>query len=90
MSEEEREKDKRDDEELLKSIFKLMYSGVSKSIYMSENIVLVTEVEWMSKTEDRIYNSWNCAPEGQKPEQCTQCRGIYEVELILKERKDVS
>jgi len=34
MSEEDQERDKRDDEELLKSIFKLMYSGVSKSLYM--------------------------------------------------------
>jgi len=32
-SEEDQEKDKRGDEELLKSMFKLMYSGVSKSIY---------------------------------------------------------
>jgi len=62
--EEDREKDKRDDEELLKSIFKLMYSRVFKSIYTSENIVLVIEAEQMSKTEDRMYNSWNCTLEG--------------------------
>ena len=67
-----------------------MYSGVSKSIYMSENIVLVMEAERMSKTEDRMYNSRNCAPEGQRPEQCTQHGGIYEAELVLKENKDVS
>jgi len=90
MSGEDREKDKRDDEELLKSIFKLMYSRVSKSIYILENIVLVTEVEQMSRTEDRMYNSWNCTLKGQKPEQCTQHRGIYEVELVLRENKDVS
>ena len=34
MSEEDWEKDKREDEELLKLIFKLMYSRVSKSIYI--------------------------------------------------------
>jgi len=87
--EEDREQDKRDNKELLKSIFKLMYSGVFKSIYMSENIVLVMEAEWMSKMEDRMYNSQNCALEGQKLDWCTQCRGIYEAEVVLKENKDV-
>ena len=44
----------------------------------------------MSKTEDEMYNSQNCTLEGQKPEWCTQHRGIiYEVELVLKENKDV-
>jgi len=72
------------------SRFKLMYSGVSKSIYTSENIVLVMEVERMNKMEDGMYNRWNCTLEGQKPEQCTHCGGIYEAELVLKENKDVS
>ena len=67
-----------------------MYSGVFKSIYTSENIVLVMEAKQMSKMEDGMYNSWNCTPEGRKPELCTQRRGIYEVELVLKENKDVS
>jgi len=34
MLEENQEEDKREDEELLKLIFKLMYSRVSKSLYM--------------------------------------------------------
>ena len=37
-SEEDWEKDKRDDEELLKLIFKLMHSGVSKSLYMEVKV----------------------------------------------------
>jgi len=40
-----------------------MYSGVSKSIYTSKNIILVMEVERMSKMEDRMYNSRNCTLE---------------------------
>jgi len=74
---------KREGEELLKSIFKLLYSGVSGSLYTTENIVLITEAERMSKTENGMYSNWNCAPEGRKPERCTQCGGIYKAELIL-------
>ena len=73
-------KDKREDEELLKSIFKLLYSGV---YILQRNIALITEAEQMSKLENRMYSNWNCAPEGRKPERCTQHRGIYKAELIL-------
>jgi len=71
---------KREDEELLKLIFKLLYSGV---YILWRNIALIMEAEQMSKSEIGMYSNQSCAPEGQKPERCTQHKGIYKAKLIL-------